>query len=475
MAAKQQHAALDPEDQRLLDEALAAKKFKRKDHEGKIWYFRVSTKKYISALKPADLMAAVREDMPQKVTVASPKSQKSADDASPKAESCRSCGKELPDLRDEETVARERAQELAELQHQVLCLEERRDTLSGTIELLEAPVLAEARAVRDLRRRIALAEATLKKVKQENVEAREQHEARRRLLAQRVADLGKEIRLQQDDRADQEEQLQQLKKERQEMLREIDEERQKNADLELELTQALRRTDEARQRQRRLEDQARATGTLLREVTTSAHDVQLQLQTMRAGCNELQGTAERIRKQVDDARATLASKGDHSELRKEYEQKLRVWSSLEAPARMQEDAEFLRRESRNLRHNLERAQEEARALRGAAALLRSETERAEVTAAGLRRENAVLARITSELQHDAQRLLEEEEEALGEEGEEDEEDEEDFDDDSWPDEVRSGQGTATLQSGEQQPASGGVTSARYLAALSEYRRHLQEP
>eukprot|EP01065_Artemidia_motanka_P016118 TRINITY_DN19865_c0_g1_i1.p1 TRINITY_DN19865_c0_g1~~TRINITY_DN19865_c0_g1_i1.p1 ORF type:complete len:288 (+),score=98.94 TRINITY_DN19865_c0_g1_i1:598-1461(+) len=283
------------------------------------------------------------------------------------------------------------------------------------------------------------------------------------MLTARVAELEREVQAQQDDHKDQEEQLHGLKQGKLDMQREMEAERDRVGELEQEKAGALRQIDTCRRQQQKLEEQARSTGNLLREVSTSARDALLQEQTMRHNCAELSQTAERLRRQVADVKATLASRGEHSELRREYERKLKLWSSLEAPARMQEDIVFLRREARSLMHNRDRAQQEAAALGDAAALLRAEADRACIAAEGLSRENASLTAAVAALTADAHHLLEEEEQAalMGDGSDSScasltgEEEEEEADDDDEQD-------VGTPQKGPMPPA--------YMAALEEYNR-----
>eukprot|EP01065_Artemidia_motanka_P016119 TRINITY_DN19865_c0_g1_i2.p1 TRINITY_DN19865_c0_g1~~TRINITY_DN19865_c0_g1_i2.p1 ORF type:complete len:460 (+),score=157.30 TRINITY_DN19865_c0_g1_i2:47-1426(+) len=450
-------ANLSADDTKLLLEVVDAGRLRKRMHQGKLWYYRPSDEKHFPAHRPDKLMAAVKQEI---------EAMHSQGGKSPRAAACSSPKEKrekLPELRSEEAVARERALELAELQRQVLDLEVRRDTLAESIALLEAPVLSEARAVKDLRRRVLQSELELKKLKQDNIAARELHEARRRMLTARVAELEREVQAQQDDHKDQEEQLHGLKQGKLDMQREMEAERDRVGELEQEKAGALRQIDTCRRQQQKLEEQARSTGNLLREVSTSARDALLQEQTMRHNCAELSQTAERLRRQVADVKATLASRGEHSELRREYERKLKLWSSLEAPARMQEDIVFLRREARSLMHNRDRAQQEAAALGDAAALLRAEADRACIAAEGLSRENASLTAAVAALTADAHHLLEEEEQAalMGDGSDSScasltgEEEEEEADDDDEQD-------VGTPQKGPMPPA--------YMAALEEYNR-----
>eukprot|EP00755_Sulcionema_specki_P016730 Sspe_Gene.62724::Locus_35412_Transcript_4_5_Confidence_0.286_Length_1956::g.62724::m.62724 len=408
---------LSKEDEDLIQEALRLKRFAKKVHKetNKEYYAKKFPKEGEKSRfwKNAELIKAIKQDLKEleesRVAEKPTKSQRAE-----------------VSLLNTADLAKKRAEEEGALLAEISALEERKETLTHQLETIREPILNEAAAVKELQRRVIDEEASLQKLKAATLEAREKRMAGKKALEARVKELKQEIEMEQQERSEQELRLQHLTEEGQHMKKELEEERNKNEWLHLELRRSEKALEEAHHQQRRLMQQAKNSEELLNELSTTSNDLRVQQKTLSATCDDLSSMIEQVKTRISDAQATLASKGDHTALRKEYSEKLKMWNLLEAPAVLKEETDFLMRENQNLQCNLFLANKEEAALRSVADMLQAETARARRTATFLKEENEELEAATEGLKEAALALADEEDgwSSEGDVGEE-EEDEED--------------------------------------------------
>ncbi|KAJ9462636.1 hypothetical protein DIPPA_09427 [Diplonema papillatum] len=319
-------------------------------------------------------------------------------------------------------TAMRRAKEEAALQSEIEELESTREILEQQIDALREPVLAEARAVKALQRKCQDEEVNLTRLKTANMDAREIRQAEAAVLEARVAELHAVINHEQAERKRQHDRLHKLNEEGASLRREIDDEKRRFEWQKLEVRKCEKIQEDVLHEQKRLRQQAKHADELFDEIAATANDLRTQQKTLKTSCHELRSDLSRIKKNIVDAERTLRTKGDHSALRKEYEEKLRIWNALEAPAKLKEDVDFMEKENQNLRRNLGRAEQEYKALESTVKMLESAHQRARIASTSLNKENEALRSAMAALGEDARLLLAEEENwSTDEEGDCDEE------------------------------------------------------
>ena len=302
-----------------------------------------------------------------------------------------------------------RAEEEAEILAEIDRLKYERETLNQQIDTLRGPIMEEAAAVKVIQNRVLDEEANLLKLKTANKNAKERRQSEANILQNNVAELKAMIDDEQQEHQLQEERLLNLNDENSRLRREIEEERRKNEWQRLELRKSEKFQEDAMRDQRKLKQQARHTEELYDEVHATATDLKAQEEAFKTACLGLSSELARVKGRIADAQATLSTKGDHGELRREYEEKLKIWHSLEVPAKLKEESDFLSHENNNLRVNLERARLEQEALQSCVQMLDGALFRSATTKKMLLRENESLQHAMTQLTADAELLLEEEE------------------------------------------------------------------
>ena len=341
----------------------------------------------------------------------------------------------LPAVRKGETsvagaaeVALRRAREEASLQCEVHELEEAKAILQQQIDTLSEPVAAEARAVRALQRRVNDEDANLQRLKSANMDAKELRLAEAKLLENRVAELKAVVSQEQAERGQQEERLNRFNDENAQLRREIEEEKRKIEWQKQELKRAETAHEDVVVEQRRLVKKAKNTEELTEEVNARCADLTEEHKTLKSACLEMTAELVRLKGEISSVQTTLQSRGDHSELRKVYEEKLAIWNALEKPAKFKEDIDFMSRENRNLASNLEKADAEYSQLAATLNMLQQALRRAQGAKKLMAEENKELVSAMATLNHDSIAL--QSQEAMWED-EDDYEEEDECSDDAY--------------------------------------------
>eukprot|EP01060_Flectonema_neradi_P017868 TRINITY_DN24714_c0_g1_i1.p1 TRINITY_DN24714_c0_g1~~TRINITY_DN24714_c0_g1_i1.p1 ORF type:complete len:421 (+),score=144.80 TRINITY_DN24714_c0_g1_i1:62-1264(+) len=302
-----------------------------------------------------------------------------------------------------------RAEEEAELLAEIDQLKHEREILNQQIDTLREPIMEEAAAVQTIQTRVMVEEANLLRLKTANMNAKELRQSEATLLQNKVAELQAALDDEQQEHRLQEERLTSLNDENSRLRREVEEEKRKNEWQRLELRKSEKHHEDAMRDQRKLKQQARHTEELYDEVHATATDLKVQEEAFKTACLSLSSELARVKGRIADAQATLSTKGDHSELRREYEAKLKIWNSLEVPAKLKEDCDFMSHENKNLHINLEKARQEQEALQSCVEMLDRAMFRTATTKKMLMKENESLQNAMAQLTADAELLLEEEE------------------------------------------------------------------
>eukprot|EP01064_Diplonema_japonicum_P002979 TRINITY_DN11953_c0_g1_i1.p1 TRINITY_DN11953_c0_g1~~TRINITY_DN11953_c0_g1_i1.p1 ORF type:complete len:406 (+),score=122.95 TRINITY_DN11953_c0_g1_i1:104-1321(+) len=305
-------------------------------------------------------------------------------------------------------VATKRAKEEAEILCEIDELESTMQQLTDQIETLREPILSEAMAVKALQRRVATDEVKLKRLETDNDNEKELRLIASQNLEAKVKELQAVINLEQAERKEQEDKLGKAAEEGQQLRREIEDEKRKVEWTKIEFRKAEKKQEDVLQEQKKLRQQARHSEELYDEIAATNNDLRAQQKTLKTACLELRSELLKVKKNIQNAQLTLSSKGDHSEIRREYGEKLKIWNDLELPAKLREDITFMERENTNLRRNLKIAEGEEKALASSAKMLIDSTHRAQVTEAMLRKENEQLELAIQTLANDAAALLAEE-------------------------------------------------------------------
>eukprot|EP01061_Rhynchopus_euleeides_P024206 TRINITY_DN39078_c0_g1_i1.p2 TRINITY_DN39078_c0_g1~~TRINITY_DN39078_c0_g1_i1.p2 ORF type:complete len:349 (+),score=178.58 TRINITY_DN39078_c0_g1_i1:72-1049(+) len=233
------------------------------------------------------------------------------------------------------------------------------------------------------------------------MDAKELRQSEAKVLEARVTELKAVVSQEQAERQQQEERLHRLHDENAQLRREIDEEKRRGEWQKAELKRAEVQHEDVMAEHRRLVKQARSTEELTDEVNARCADLTQQQKTLKSACLELKAELVRLKGEISNAQATLQNRGDHSELRQVYEEKLRIWNALEKPAKFKEDVDFMLRENRNLKSNLGKANAEHEQLSAALKMMEDAIHRTQVTKKMLLEENKEIIAAMGTLNHDS--------------------------------------------------------------------------
>ena len=316
-------------------------------------------------------------------------------------------------------TAMRRAQERADLQCELDELTDMKKILAQQIQALKAPVQAESDAMKALQSRVADEESFLVKLKNENRDAKGVRQQEAKNLEARVVELKAVIGQEQTERERQENRLKQLQEENAKLRRELEEEKRTLEWQKAEQKRCDKSHEDVSAEQRKLLRQAKNTEELTDEVNARCNDLSQQQKVLKNSCRELRAELLKVKHDISQAQTTLANKGDHTELRKQYEEKMKIWNALETPAKLKEDLDFMSRENKNLQSNLAKAESEHDHLGACARMLHAAMQRARQAKEMLSRENSELLAAMSALNQDAAALQTQEDTWSSDDGDDD--------------------------------------------------------
>eukprot|EP01063_Lacrimia_lanifica_P040152 TRINITY_DN9005_c0_g1_i1.p1 TRINITY_DN9005_c0_g1~~TRINITY_DN9005_c0_g1_i1.p1 ORF type:complete len:425 (+),score=152.42 TRINITY_DN9005_c0_g1_i1:149-1423(+) len=305
-------------------------------------------------------------------------------------------------------IAVRRWREKATLQAEIEELQDQRHHLEEQISELKKPVKQEVQKVRQLQRRVIDVQASTQATRSRNMDAKEVREAELAKLKAQVNDLEAVVAHERELRKANEDRYAARRAERDKLRSEIAEEKAKQDTAAHKLRIAKEDLKKARDEQEALKREAKQVEDRTKEIAHRCYDLRKHKAHVGDAVLTLKSELHKVKMELTDGQKTLQNKGDHSKLSQEYEEKLKIWNALEAPAKLKEDVDFLTRENDNLRKNYTKAKHEREALAAAEKMLRDAIHRASLTHKALSAENAALQRAVHTLTSDATALLSEE-------------------------------------------------------------------